>query len=155
MLFAFAHPGHDLPVIEADDEFHLHRDFAAHAFDDADDVRIFAARRHEIDQAHRAAFCGDLRLEDECIATVVATCLYHFFRRKKPPVTVFRVAQQRCKTRRRIEPRKTKPIHTTVAAHQRASLCIAKKCVVLDLGIFLRHVTPTPALARNRSGALR
>jgi len=36
------HPRQDVPVIEADDQFHLHRDFSAQAFDDADDVRVLA-----------------------------------------------------------------------------------------------------------------
>ncbi len=58
------HPWHDLAVIEADDQFHLHRDFAAQSFNDADDVGILAARRHEIDQANGAAPGFNVRFEN-------------------------------------------------------------------------------------------
>ena len=68
-----AHPWHDLPVIKPDDEFHLHRHFAAQPFHDPDDVRILATRRHEIDQAHGAALGFDFRFQDQRVATVTAT----------------------------------------------------------------------------------
>ena len=57
VLPAFSHRRLDVPVIEADDQFHSHRDFAAQTFNDADDFRILAARRHKIDQAHCAICC--------------------------------------------------------------------------------------------------
>src|SRR4030095_10106307 len=59
---------------------------------------------------------------------------------EKPPVPVSRIAEKRGKTRRRIEPRKTKPINASVPAHQRSRLRIAKKRVVLDLCELLRHL---------------
>ena len=46
---------HDVPVIEADDEFRLHPHFAAQTFNDTNQVWILASWRHEIDQAHRTA----------------------------------------------------------------------------------------------------
>ena len=52
---SFSHPWNDVPVIKANDQLHFHGDAAAHAFDNPNDVGIFAAWRHEIDQAHRAA----------------------------------------------------------------------------------------------------
>src|SRR6266487_6167750 len=83
-----AHPWHNLPVIKADDQFHLHRYPAAQPFHDADDVWILAARRHEIDQPHSAALGFDFRFEDKRVATITATRCYDFFLWEKSPVPV-------------------------------------------------------------------
>src|SRR5207248_4364970 len=135
----FPHPGNDLSIIEADDQLHLHRNFASQSFNDANDVRVLAARRHEIDQAHGATLCFDFRFQDKRVSTVPATRFYDVFLREKPPVSVSRIAQKRGKARRRVKPRKTKPINTAVATHERAGLRIAQKRVILDLCICLRH----------------
>ena len=142
-----AHPWHDLPVIKPDDEFHLHRHFAAQPFHDPDDVRILATWRHEIDQTHGAALGFDFRFQDQRVTTVTATGFYDFFFWEKPPVPVFCVAQKRGETRRRIEPRKTKPINASVPTHQSSGLRIAKKRIVLDLCPFVRHLAPRFVLA--------
>ena len=52
---------------------------------------------------------------------------------------IFLITEQRCKTGTGIESRKTKPVYAAVATHQRASLRVAKKSVVLDLCSCLRH----------------
>ena len=129
-----------MPVIEPDNQFHLHRDFPAQAFDDADDVRVLAARRHEIDQAHRPIFRFQFCFQDERFATVTATNGCYLFVRKEPPVAIFLLPEQRRETRAGIEPRETKPVYTAVATHQRACLGIAKERIVLDFCIFLRHL---------------
>ena len=49
------------------------------------------------------------------------------------------VAEKRRKAGRRVEPRKAKPIDAAVATHQRASLRVTKKSVVLDPCGCLRH----------------
>src|SRR5207248_9690608 len=90
-----AHPWHDLPVIKPDDQFHLHRHFAAQPFHDPDDVRILATRRHEIDQTHGAAFGFNFRFQDKRVTTVTATRFYDFFLWEKTPVSVSRIAQKR------------------------------------------------------------
>ena len=139
MLLASSHPGDDLPVIEADDQFHLHRHFAAQPFDDADDVRVLATRRHKIDQAHRTTFRFNFRFENQRLSPVAAARGFNFLCRKKPPVPIFLLAEERRKTCRRIEPGKAKPIDTAVAADQSARLRVTDKTVVLDLCMFLRH----------------
>ena len=146
MSFAFAHPGHDLPIIEADDQFHLHRDFAAQPFDDADNVRILPSRRHEIDQANGAALGFNFRFKNQRLAPIPAAGCFNFLLRKKSPVPIFLLAKQRRKTCRGIESRKAKPVNAAVATHQRAGLRITEKTVVLDLCIFLRHFNPSLAL---------
>src|SRR4029077_3095084 len=133
------HPRDNVPVIEPDDQFHLHRDFSAQAFDDADDVRVLASRRHEIDQAHCAIFRFQFCFQDECFATITTPHRCYLFVRKEPPVPIFFFPEQRRKTCRRIEPGKAKPIHTPVATHQRAGLRVTKKSVVLYLCSCLRH----------------
>jgi hypothetical protein len=45
----FPHPRNRAAVIEPDDQLHFHRDFAAHAFDEPNDVGVFAARWHKVD----------------------------------------------------------------------------------------------------------
>src|SRR5262249_34153493 len=148
------HPRHDLPVIKPDDKFHSHQHLTAHAFHNPDDVRILAARGHKIDETHSTAFGFDFRFEDQRITAITPTRRFNFFVRKKPPVSVFRIAQKRGKTRRGIEPGKTEPINAPVPAHQRGGLRIAKKRVVLDLCELLRHlVLLLPP--RRRSGTSR
>jgi hypothetical protein len=83
-----------VPVIEADDQLHLHRNFSAQAFDDAHDVRILTARRHEIDQAHRAIFRFQFCFQDERFAAVTAPHSCYFFIRKEPPVAIFFISEQ-------------------------------------------------------------
>ena len=97
---AFAHPRHDLPVIKPDDQLHLYLHLAAQPFHDADDVRILAARRHEIDQSHGAAFGFNFRFENKRVAAITAACFDDFFLRKKTPMSVSGVAQKRRKARR-------------------------------------------------------
>src|SRR5205823_9147848 len=135
----FPHPGNDLSIIEADDQLHLHRNFASQSFNYANDVRILAARRHEIDQAHGAALCFDFRLEDKRVTTVTATRFYNLSLREEPPVSVSRITQKRGKARRRVKPRETKPVNASIPTHQRTGLCITEKSVILDFCFFLCH----------------
>src|SRR5262249_16162564 len=88
----FTNPWHDLPVIKPNNQFHVHRHFAAQPFHDPDDVRILATRRHEIDQAHRAAFGFDFRFENKRVTTVTALRGFDIFFWEKPPMSVSRIA---------------------------------------------------------------
>ena len=129
---AFAHPGNDVAVIEPDDQLHLHPHAAAQAFDDADDVRIFSARRHEIDQPHRAFGRFDFRFEDQRVTPITAARRGDFSLREKSPSPIFPVAQERGEAGARIEARKAKPIHATIAADERPRLRVAQECVIFD-----------------------
>ncbi len=130
---AFAHPGNDVAVIEPDDQLHLHSHAAAQTLDDPNDVRIFPARRHEVDQPHRALGRFDFRLEDQGVPSITAARRGDFSFRKKSPSPIFSVAQERGEAGARVKARKAKPIHATVAADQRARLRIAQECVIFDL----------------------
>src|SRR5262245_35928207 len=133
-----------MPVIEADDQFHLHSYMAAQSFNDADDVRVLASRRHEIDQANGAALSFNFSFENQRLSQVTAARGFNFLFRKKAPVPIFLLAKQRRKACRRIEPRKAQPIDATVATHQRARLRVAEKPVVLDLCSPLCHLLLPP-----------
>src|SRR5262249_7543722 len=135
-----SHPRHDLPVIEADDQFHLHSYMAAQSFNDADDVRVLASRRHEIDQANGAARSFNFSFENQRLASIAAASCFNFFGRKETPMPIFTFAKQRRKACWRIEPRKAQPIDATVATHQRTRLRVAEKPVVLDLCSPLCHL---------------
>ena len=86
---AFPHPWNDLPVIKANDQLHLHRHFAAQPFDDPNDVGILAARRHEIDQAHGAAFRFDFRFQNERVASISASRSLDLLIGMEKPAAIF------------------------------------------------------------------
>jgi hypothetical protein len=128
-----------LPVIKADDQLHVDRHFAAEAFDDPNDVGILTARRHEIDQAHGAAFRFDLGFQNERVVSIPAPRSLDFLIGMEKPTAIFSGAEERRKASRRIESRKAKPINAAVATHERASLCVTEKRVVLDFRVRLCH----------------
>jgi hypothetical protein len=66
-------PGNDLAVVEADYELRTHRHVSVEAFDDPDDVRRLAARRHEVDRTHGSLVGLEDRLEDQRVMPVAAT----------------------------------------------------------------------------------
>src|SRR5207249_12177686 len=88
-----------------------------------------------------AALGFNIRLEDERVAPIPATRFLDLVLREKSPVTVFCLTKKRCKARRRIEPRETKPIDTAIATHERAGLRVAEKRIVHDFCSPWRHVS--------------
>src|SRR5262249_24342951 len=117
----------------------LHQYFTAQTFNDADQVRVFAARWHEIDQPHGAALGFNFRVQNERLSTITAARRRNLFFRKKAPMAIRGVSEKRRKASRRIEPWKAKPIDAPVATHQRAGLRVAQERIVLDLCKFHRH----------------
>ena len=85
---AFPDPGNDGAIIKADDQLHPNRDLAFKTFNDADDVGIGPARRHEIDIANGAVVSLDFGFENERVAPIAAVgpCDRGF--RDKAPVAV-------------------------------------------------------------------
>ena len=156
-----AHPGHDRPVVEADDELHRHLDAPAHALDDADEVGLRLAGRHEVDEAHGAVVGLEFRLEDERVAAVLSSCRAELARGLDRPVAVLRVAEERGEQRSRVEARQAEPVDRAVAADERGGLQIADEPVVLDRRAidrrFLKEVTPEtrPPEALPRSSVER
>src|SRR6266404_1441020 len=87
-----AHPGHDVAIVEANDEFHLQRDLATQAFDDSDKVRVLSARWHEIDESHGATRGFDFGLQNQGIAAISSPRRCNLFARKKSPVALLSFA---------------------------------------------------------------
>ena len=65
-------PGNGEAVVEAEGELHADGNFAARAANDADDVRVLAARRHEVGEADLAGCGGEGGLEDEGAGAIAA-----------------------------------------------------------------------------------
>src|SRR6202022_2104406 len=111
-VMRLAYPRNDQSVLKTNDQFHLHRHFAAQTFDDANDVGVLATRRHEIDQADCAALGFNFGFDDERVAAVAPPQLVDLLRRREKPMAVFLLADERGETGRRIEARKAKPVDT-------------------------------------------
>src|SRR6185369_6180248 len=103
------------------------------------DVGIFTARRHEIDQTHRAAFRFNLSFQNERVVSIPAPRSLDLLIGMEKPTAIFSGAEQRRKARRRIEPREAKPINAAIATHERAGLGITQKRVIFDLCSVRRH----------------
>src|ERR1041384_6741842 len=127
-----AHPRDDLPAIETDNQLHANAHLAGQTLEDADQVGVLAARRHEIDQSHGAALCLDFRFEDQRVTAVSPTAFVDLTLGVKEPAAIVLIPEQRCKAGRRIEARKAQPIDTAVAANERAGLRIAQKRIIFD-----------------------
>ena len=69
------HPGHDLPVVEADHELGAHRHGSLDALDDPDDVGRLAPRRHEVDHPDGPVRRLVERLEHERVVAVPASAV--------------------------------------------------------------------------------
>ena len=95
---SFADPRNDRAVFETDDQLHSHRHLAANAVDDANQIGILPARRHEIDQAGDASGRFDLGLEDQSVAAITAARRFDFIRGQETPAAIFFVAEQRRET---------------------------------------------------------
>src|SRR3954468_14194593 len=98
-----------------------------HSLNDPNDVRVLAPRRHEIDEANRAAPCFDFRFENQRPVAVTPARAGDLLRRREHPSPVFRIAEERGETRARIEARKTKPIQRPVAPYQRSRLGVTEE----------------------------
>ena len=127
-----AHPGHDRAVVEAEHELHPHLDASADALDDAHEVGLRLARRHEVDEPHGTVVRLELGLEDERVAAVLAARRAELARRLDRPVAVLRVAEQRGEERARVEARQAQPVDGAVTADERGRLQVADEPVVLD-----------------------
>jgi hypothetical protein len=85
-----AHPRHDRPVIEPNDQLHPDRHLPRQPLDDPHDIGIRPARRHEIDIAH-CAFAGvKVGFEDQRVAAISALALRDFsLRSERPGAVIF------------------------------------------------------------------
>ena len=127
-----SHPGHDSPVVEADDQVALHVHLAPPTFDDAHDIGFIATHRHEVDHRHHAALGLERRLQDQAVISVSTVDPTDGRFGADPPAAVLPLAQQGREASPGVESRETSPIDRSVAADKRRCLSVADEGVTLD-----------------------
>ncbi len=127
-----AYPRNDEPVVEADDELHLHRDPTSPSLDQADDVELIVSRRHAVDDRDLAVIGGVDGLEDQRAGAVPAFDTTRRSRRCEQPPAVSRCPEQTGEARRGVEARERQPVDRSVASDQRRRLQIGQERVVGD-----------------------
>ena len=120
-------------VIEADDQFRPHRDFAALAKDNPHQIRRFTARRHEFYQRYMTLSRFYVCLKDERVVPIPTRGACVRLARCKDPTSVFRSAKQRRKAGATVKAGPAQPIDGSVARDQRARLAISQQGVIFDL----------------------
>ena len=136
-IFGSLDPGNIGAEPKPDDEFHPQPHPAADAAHQPHDIGGVAARRHEIDQGHRA-ICGlKARLQDQRVVPVAAGGLCDFFCGRNAPPAMFGGAEQCRETSVGIERRPAQPIDRSVAPDQGCGFAVANQSIVFD---FAGHV---------------
>ncbi len=111
-------------------QLHLHAPLQA--LDDADDIAVFALRRHEIGEADGAFRRLERRFQDQRLPPIRLRGLGRRRFGADLPVAVFCRAQQRCEAGVGIEARRAQPIDGAVHSHQGAAVGVADKSVVFQ-----------------------
>src|SRR4029079_13125616 len=129
LVRALAHPGDDAPVVEPDRQLRAKVDAALDALDDADDVRLLAARWHEVEHARdRAALRLPGRLEDERVVEVAAGARRGRGRGEQPAAAV-RAAEQRGEAGAGVEAGEAEPVDGAASVDERRGLEVAEQRV--------------------------
>src|ERR1700736_2051281 len=87
-----SHPRHDVAIVEPYDQVHFQIDLTAQSLDDSNDVGIFSAGRHEIDQPHGSTGRFNFRFQNQRITAISPFYLLDLFLRKKSPMTILPIA---------------------------------------------------------------
>ncbi len=127
-----AHPRHDRPVIEADDNFRPHPHLAAAPDHKPYQVRPMGAHGHAIDHGDGSALGLEVGFEHQGSFPVAALGPADITGRAKQPAAVFRNTQEGCKTGRGVESRQAQPVDGTVATDQCRSLAVADQSIIFD-----------------------
>ena len=144
-------PRHHGTVVEAQDELGLHRDTAAQAPDQPDDVGEAVPQSDEID--HLDCTLGSLEhcREDQRAVQITALDSVGGIGRRNQPTAVLGLAEKRCKTGCRIEPRQTEPVDGSVAPDQRRRSAVADQRIIFD-PLVCCHDLPALFPAMNNAG---
>ncbi len=124
------HPRHRRAIAEAQHQFGVHFHAAAFADHQTHEMRAVAARRHEIDQRHRAIGGLEPRLQDQRVGAIAAGGRLDLALRRDQPATILVCAQQRGKAGVGVESRPAQPIDRAVAADQSGRAQITDQCIV-------------------------
>jgi hypothetical protein len=127
-----AHPRDHRTVVEPDHQLGSHLHAAVEPFDDAHDVGLRLARRHEIDHADTPRRGLPLALEDQRVVAVAPRRRVGRAGGSKQPAAVLAAPEDRAEAGARVEAGEGQPVDRPVAAHERRRLQVAEKGVVLD-----------------------
>ena len=108
------------------------RHLALEPFDDAHDVRIQAARRHEVDDADAAVVGVEVELVHERPVAVAPLGALHVGGGREQPTAVALVAEERREACARVEAGEAEPVDRAVATYESGRLQVADEAVVLD-----------------------
>ena len=125
-------PGHDVAVVEADDQLHAHRHTAVQSLDDAHDVRRTVARRHEVDDPHAPFGRLVYGFQDQGQVTIPALAGANGGSRRKEPAPMFRSAEQSGKAGRRVKAGKATPIDRPLSRDEHGRLQVPEQRVILN-----------------------
>ncbi len=128
-------PGHDLAVVEAHRQLHVHVDRAADALDGADQVGVVVPDGHAVGDAHRPARRVELGLEHERIRPVPATRGEDgtlAAGRRELPVAVGLVTEEPSEAGGGVEVRQAHPVDRSVDADEGGGVQVADDGVILD-----------------------
>jgi hypothetical protein len=73
-----SHPRHDRTVVKTNDKFHVHRQLAAHALDNTQNVPSVIRKRHSVDDAHGAIGGFELGLQRQRSVAIMPSHLLRF-----------------------------------------------------------------------------
>ncbi len=119
-------------VVEAERESQSEVDFAADAFDDADDIGVAFTDGHEVDEADGAVGCLEGGFEDEGVVAIFA-CGFPVAGGADPPVAVFLGSEQGGEAGAGGKIGPAEPVDGALAIDEGRSLTIADQGIVFDL----------------------
>mgnify|MGYP001420373631 CR=1 FL=1 len=130
-------PGDGAPISGPGPKQRAHRDLPLHPGHNADDLRRFVARDHEIGDLHRAGLGGPLRFQDHRVTHVPADRDGRGDAIREDggsdlPKAVLGGAEETGEDSSRVEPRQAQPVDAAIQADQSRAPLVAEQAVVLD-----------------------
>ena len=119
-------------VVEAQGKLHAQGKFSTKALDDADDMRVTLANRHEVNHADRSISMGESGFENQCVSAIAARGFPFAFGRGDLPVAVFFRADESGKAGLRGKIGPAEPVDGAVFVDQSGGFAIADQGVVFD-----------------------
>jgi hypothetical protein len=143
-----AHPGHDVPVIEAQGQLASHPDVSVQPHHDPHDVRHLVAGRHEVDDPDGTVVSFPLGFQDEGVPAVATPRAAAPSCRGEEPAAGFGGVQERIEAGWRIEPRQAQPVNRPFSTDQGRRVQIPDHRIILDA----YHALTVPQQAPRHEG---
>ncbi len=119
-------------IVEAQGEFHAQVQFSPKALDDADDMRVSLANRHEVDQTERPITMGECGFENQRMSAIPARGFPFALRRSDLPVAVFFCADESSEAGLGGKIGPAKPVDGAVFVDESCGFAVADQGVVFD-----------------------